>query len=57
MINAELFEELGFKTAKLGYFKEWQDLAVQLSKEKKLSLCNSGEIVLDTLIKNHTKCK
>jgi len=40
--NANLYEEMGLKAAKKGFFKEWQQLSASIKEEEEILLCEAG---------------
>lgn len=44
MVNfdAKLYEEIGLKAAKKGFFSEWRQLSASIKEAEELPLCEAG---------------
>jgi len=40
--DAKLYEEIGLKAAKKGFFGEWQSLSSSIKEAEELPLCEAG---------------
>ena len=40
--DTKLYEEIGYKAAKKGFFREWQSLTSSIKEEEELPLCEAG---------------
>ena len=40
--DTKLYEEIGYKAAKKGFFREWQSLTSSIKETEEISLCDAG---------------
>lgn len=40
--DAKLFEEIGLKASKRGFFDQWQSLTASIKETEEISLCDAG---------------